>query len=202
MSTSKRSAAPLGKPFQRTTTQPDLDQMHTTEYGKYYTSQLFYERYSKMPTHKKVGKPKFTLYRNIEGFINFGERYVALEDPSGYKVTQELLNGDYKHWILLNEQKWFTDAKKLWDRELDAKLMARGLDAIKQIARGDDEEVKPPIKLQAAKFLATRGYVLPEQKSSRGRPTKEEVEGELRREAGLQATISEDLARIGKKGTN
>ncbi len=180
----------------------DQNQPHLTDIGTYYTAQLFYERYTRMPVEKKVGSPKFTLHRNIDGFINFGARYVALEDPTGYKVTQELLNGEYAHWVTLMEQKWFRDAKAVWDKELDAKLMARGLDSIMQIARGDDEEVKPPVRLQAAKFLATRGYVLPEQKSNRGRPTKEEVEGELKREAGIQATLSEDLARIGKKGTN
>lgn len=188
--------------FKRSKTQADQDQAHITEMGTYYTSQLFYERYIKMPPNKKVGSPKFTLHRNIEGFVNFGSRYVALEDPSGYKVTQELLNGDYGHWTTLLKQNWFKEAKQQWDRELDAKLMARGLDVMKEIARGDDEEVKPAVRLQAAKFLATRGYVRPEEKSTRGRPSKEEVEGELKREAGFQATISEDLARIGKKGTD
>jgi hypothetical protein len=184
----------------KTTANPDQPLM--SEIGTYYTAQLFYERHVKMTTEKKVGSPIFTLHKNIEGFINFGARYVAHEDPTGYKVTQELLKGDYVHWDILMKQPWFVEAKKLWDRELDAKLMARGLDVMKEIARGDDEEVKPAQRLMAAKFLATRGYVRPEEKTARGRPTNEEVEGELKRAAGLQATISEDLARIGKKGTD
>jgi hypothetical protein len=190
-----------GHYFERKT-EGDPNQEGTHSRG-YYTAQLFYERYILMPPSKKSGKPKFTLYaNNVPGCVNFGDRYVALEDPTGWKISMELLDGDYKHWQALMKCSWFREAKEVWDEALNAKLQTRGLDVIQEIARGDSEEVTPAIRLQAAKFLATKGYLPPKEKSPRGRPSKEEVEGELKRVAELHTTVSEDLARIGKKGTN
>lgn len=176
-----------------------MTQPFISSIGTYFTSQLFYERQVLMHSEKKVGKPVFTLHKDIPGLINFGKRYVALEDPTGYKVTQELLNGDFIHWGYLMRSSWFIAAKEKWDEELDAKLTSKGLDAIQGIAK--EEEASPAIRLQAAKFLATKGYQ-PKTTKKRGRPTSLEVESELKHATELQTTINEDLARIGKGAIN
>lgn len=172
-----------------------------------YSNQLFYDRWKDLPPEKQtVKKPPFTLSQPREGFICFGKEYVDLEDPTGYKITQKLLAGDYSHWLFLNKFAWFVAEKAVWDRELEAKLVARGIDVLKRLAKPElseeDSGISPAVQLQAAKFLAQKGFIQNKPKAGRGRPTNEEVEGELKRQADLQTTFSEDLARIGKKGTN
>ena len=49
-----------------------------------------------------------------------------------------------------------------------------------------------PIALQAAKWLAEKGYDL-----KRGRPSKAEKEGLLKQEAKLRDVVAEDMERVG-----
>lgn len=159
-----------------------------------YTRQLFAETQNRLVLEKKVIDPLYSLYYDYEGLVNFRKEYVRLGDPTGYKLA-ELYLEDYDHWQQLMKASWFVEAKAVWDIELDAKLKADAMQEIKKLV--SDEEVAPAVRLSAAKFMATGGHrAKPEPKAKRGRPSKEEVEGELKREAELDRDFADDLKRI------
>lgn len=159
--------------------------------GKYYTRQLFWEEFIDLPLEKRTREPLFSLYNDKPGMINFGKVYVRCADPSGYKVAQEVLEGDYTLWTVLMGCRWFVAAKELWDRELDAKLFSEGLEEIRTLAK----EGMPAQKLAASKFLATKAY-RKDNSTSKGRPTKESVDRAARDMAVADRDLEEDLKRI------
>lgn len=166
-----------------------------------YTRLLFWEQQGLLPIAQQKIDPIYTLHIDKPGLINFRKRYVALGDPTGWKVAQELLE-DYSHWQLLMKCPWFREAKEIWDAELDAKLASEGLDAIKQFA-GGVEGVSDAITLTAARYLADKAYKRspkPEAATKRGRPSKEEVEGNLKAETADAAEVAKDLDRISSAG--
>lgn len=162
--------------------------------GKHYTKQLFHETWSTLESDLRVGtQAPFTLYQDKPNHINFGKAYVDLADPSGYRITQLYLGGDYKHWLSLCKCSWFLEAKEVWDKELEAKLFSEGIAAIKEIAK--DESHKG--RLQAAKILVDKGYASKlDSKARRGRPSTEEVEGHLKESARAEKALQDDLERI------
>lgn len=160
--------------------------------GHYFTQQLFHERTIGFSDKERTIQPMFTLHKEVEGLICFGKEYVATLDPSGYKVTQTLLNGDYKHWTTLMGCSWFKEAKEEWDKEIEARLFAEGMDAVRSIK--NDDEVPASVRLQAARMLVQKGYK--EKVPNRGRPSKEEVQGELKRAVQEVNEVDKDLERI------
>lgn len=161
--------------------------------GRYYTKALFWEQMETvMISLRPLEHVPYTLHKDREGCINFGKRYVELADPSGYKISQELLH-DYRHWQALMECQWFKVAKELWDQELEAKLTAEAIDTIRTIAKLGD--ANPGQALSAAKFLAEKGYRKKEEKT-RGRPSKAEIEKELKKDMEEQKEIAADLSRL------
>ena len=162
--------------------------------NKKYTKQLFYEPWTLLSKdYRTVEHPPFTLYNERKGHISFGRRYIFLADPSGYEITQELLKGDYSHWLELMKCPWFLTAKEQWDKELEAKLYSEGLKVLRMIAQGDTAQA-----MQAAKILVGKDYSPNKirSKPARGRPTTEEVQGALKQETDAQKTLQDDLARI------
>jgi hypothetical protein len=152
---------------------------------------LFWDLWIELPIERRVIEPLFTLYKDKEGYVNFGREYVKTKDPTGYKVAQKLLGGDYTHWTVLCGCKWFLAAKELWDRELDAALASEAMDEIRVLVR----EGMPAQKLAAAKFLATQGY-RKKDVNTKGRPAKSDVERAARDLAMQEKDLEEDLKRI------
>jgi hypothetical protein len=163
--------------------------------GKYYTRQLFHEESIDLPIEKRVIEPFFTLYKDREGLINFGKAYIKSRDPSGYKVAQELLDGDYTLWTVLMGCRWFLAAKEVWDRELDAAFLSEALDQIRDLSLNG----MPAQRLAAAKFLATRGYKK-DNSANKGRPKREDIDRAAKDLAINERELEEDLKRI--RGTN
>lgn len=166
-----------------------------SENGQYFTRQLFWELFIELPIERRVIEPVFTLYKDKPGLINFGKEYIKTKDPTGYKVTQKLLAGDYTLWTVLMGCRWFVAAKEVWDRELDAALVSEAIDQIRELAR----EGMPAQRLAAAKFLATKAYRR-DNSASKGRPKREDVDKAARDLAVSERDIEEDLKRI--KGAN
>jgi hypothetical protein len=163
--------------------------------GKYFTRQLFWEQFIELPLESRTREPLFSLYNDKPGMINFGKTYVRLADPSGYKVAQEVLDGDYTLWTVLTGCRWFIQAKELWDRELDAKLFSEGMDEIRLLAK----EGMPAQKLAASKYLANKEYKK-DRTQSKGRPKREEIDRAAKALADSERDLDEDLKRI--RGTN
>lgn len=159
-----------------------------------YTRQLFVENQQTRSNDECTIEPMYSLYYDYAGIPNLRKEYVRLGDPTGYKLT-ELYFEDYDHWELLMKCKWFAEAKEQWDRELDAKLKSEGMDAVALLAKGSDG-VAPAVQLQAAKFLATSAHREKKQTAKRGRPSTEEVTGELKKQAEDASDFAADLRRI------
>ena len=162
--------------------------------GQKYTKQLFYEQWINMPIENRVVEPPFTLNNPKEGYICFREEYVKDSDPTGYTTAMRLL-GDYTYWQYLMKVRWFVEAKKGWDEELDAKIESQALAKIQEIANSDSKSA-----MSAARFLAQLEYR--KNGPKRGRPSNDEVEGLLKEEAKHRASVEDDAARIGLIATN
>jgi len=158
--------------------------------GKYYTRQLFWEESIELSNETRRIDPVFTLYADKPGLINFGKAYVESEDPTGYKVAQELLGG-YQLWTLLMKSRWFQTAKSIWDNEMDARLASQGISKLKDLL----ENGTPPQKLAAAKYFADKEY-RKDKTNSRGRPSKDEIAASAREAAAVDKHLAEDFERI------
>jgi hypothetical protein len=159
--------------------------------GKYYSKQLFHEEFIKLQMESRTIKPLFTLYQDRPGLINFGKVYVEEADPSGYKVAQRILDGDYTFWTVLLGCRWFVAAKEVWDRELDAKLFSQGMEKIRDLA----ENGMPAQKLAASKYLANKEY-RKDKSASKGRPRREDIDRAAKELAATDRDLEEDLKRI------
>lgn len=151
-----------------------------------------------LPVSKQLIKPLYSLHADFDGIPNFRTRYVALGDKSGYKIAKELLE-NYDHFLILMKCSWFREAKEVWDLELDAKIEAEAASVFKEIANNAD--LKPSERITAAKALLSLRPRNSRSKddisrSTRGRPSNEEVEGELKRSAEEARTLEEDKQRI------
>jgi hypothetical protein len=93
---------------------------------------------------------------------------------------------DWQHWEKVADggMKFAVDE---WRAELDVKIKSKGINALIKIASGDGASA-----IQAAKYLAEKGYA-----QKRGRPSKAEVEGEKKRQAGDSELLKRDAERIG-----
>lgn len=155
----------------------------------WYTRALFLEIAQLQKKDDRPIQPVFTLRHDKEGLINGRKTFVELGDPTGYKWAMKYL-GDWDHWLVLEQSTWFQEALAEWRRELDSKIASEAMDRIREIAADPDDKGA----LAAAKWLASKPWV--EKKTSRGRPTKEEVQGELKRQAQATSVEDEDAARI------
>lgn len=167
-----------------------LEYPYKNESNQRYSKQLFLEQWRTLPIDLRSVEPPFTLNYPRDGFICLREEYIADGDPTGYKTAMRIF-GEYSYWEYLNGIGWFKEAKAAWDRELDAKLKSEGVSKIRELAKGDD-----PKALNAAKFLATLEYKKGNTALKRGRPSKEEIEGNLKEETRNRDAVNEDAARI------
>jgi hypothetical protein len=163
-----------------------------------YTKQLFWDMHRMMANADKAIDPIYTLHDDVEGLINFRKEYVRDMDPTGYKTANRLLES-YDHWNLLMRGQWFRDAKAEWDKEIAAILEKEATDVLRGIAL--DSDLKPAERTSAAKAILGRAKSIrtPEKTTvgpGRGRPSNEEVQGELKRQAALTKDELDDLKRI------
>lgn len=122
-------------------------------------------------------------------FVSLYRLYTEKDDPTEIHFAQTYLSG-YDHWIRLCECTWFKPYIERWREEVSLKRRARYLKEIEAIA---GEEGK--FKLAALKILLTE--TKPEkEKSTRGRPSKLEVQKELKKAAEDLQDAETDYERI------
>lgn len=158
--------------------------------NQWYTQALFWEKVIDLPIDQRLFEPIFSLYDDKPGLVNCRKTFVALEDPTGYEWSMQYL-GDYEHWKKLMKSKWFQEAYDVWMEELKMKLRSQAIKRIKEI----QDEGQPAQALVASKYLASFEW----EKAGRGRPSKQEITGELKRAAEALKVEDEDAARIGLK---
>lgn len=176
--------------------QPTPEIRFRNDTNQRYTRQLFVDCQRELTLEDRLIEPPYTLMHDVKGKVNFRKIYVELADPTGYQLAIRYLE-DFDHWRLLMKSPWFREAKAIWDEELDAKLKSEGMAAIRLFADGV-EGVAPAVQLQAAKYLAGLEHRKKPatEKPTRGRPSKAEVQGELKRTASDNADIAADFDRI------
>lgn len=155
------------------------------------TASLFLERWQLLPPTAKHRQPLFSLHSDVEGLINAQATFVEEGDPTGYKWSQKYIGG-YPHWSRLIQTDWFKAAVDLWVSELYAKMRSEALQKVEETASGTSRSA-----FQAAKYLVDRSWEKPT--SQRGRPSKQEINNELRRSTALIEQDEEDFKRAALK---
>lgn len=162
--------------------------------GRYRTQSLFRETAYSI----KDASPLWTLKeQDPQGILpSLRQIYMELADPTEYEFAQ-LCFGSWRHLEHLCTIEWFKPYIQEYRDELEVKLRAQ---AVRQI----QSQAKDPKGTSAAKYLAEAGWK--GKKAKRGRPSKAEVEGELKRQAEIDTELEEDATRTGvvslKTGTS
>jgi len=114
--------------------------------------------------------------------------FIKLRDPTGVKFANKWLGG-WQHLKALQESKWFAETWAEWQEELYQTDKMERLEKIREIAESTE-----PQAFQAAKYLANREYE--STPSKRGRPSKEEISGNLKNEIRQLTQLEEDNQRM------
>lgn len=107
--------------------------------------------------------------------------YLDFGDPKEYLFAQTYLY-DWDHWQRLCKNAIVSRHIEKWREELDLAIASEGVLTMIDLAKNDKS-------YQAAKFLIDQNW----KKHGRGRPTKAELEGELKRRAENIAEFEDDF---------
>ncbi len=152
------------------------------------TRTLFWENHQDVKQQCRY-EPVFSLDRDIPGLVNCRSTFIEIGDPTGYAWAQEYLQS-WEHWEKLMQSSWFEQAYEGWLREYKMKLRSEAVGIITKIAQEGSQQA-----LQAAKYLASAEWEKPA--TGRGRPSKEEMKGELARAVKQYEYEQDDAKRIG-----
>lgn len=119
-------------------------------------------------------------------FISLKKRYIEFGDPNEYLFARSWLY-DWEHWQRLCKNKIVGRHIEQWREELFLSLKSEGIQTL--IDLGTEGK-----SYQAAKYLAECGWDVKE----RGRPSKEDIEGELQKRADEEEFFSEGVALLDK----
>lgn len=109
--------------------------------------------------------------------------YLEMGDPTEYQFATTYLLG-WKHWQRLCANKALKQHVDDWREELEVKLRCEGVhSAIVQARSGS---------WQAAKWLVDKGW----SESKAGRPSKADVDREIKMQARIKDEYAEDLQRL------
>lgn len=163
---------------------------YKSENGMWYTEGIFHDRMAVKPQDQWPVKPLFTFFEKREGYRCAMDDFVALGDPTGYLWAMEYL-GDWNHWLRLMRTPWFPEVLEEWQKQLHVKQQAAALATIRDLSQGTG-----PQALAAAKYLAEEGW---KPKATKGRPSKAQVDIEMKKLTKAQQEVNDDAARIGLK---
>ena len=145
--------------------------------GRNPTSSLFFEL--------NDGTDKYTPIYSLEEFHNV---FLELADLTEYKAAKKLV-GEWTEWTRLkNGSPTFKRLVNEWKEELKVKLESEAYERILSLVNSDKEATA----LSAAKWFAENGW----EKSSKGRPTKAQIEAEKKRMAQEANVTSDELDRV------
>jgi hypothetical protein len=150
------------------------------EHGRYIVQGLFLEdRYNpEMSVFTFDGEDK-----NYKGkiFPSLKRLYLEHGDPKEYSFARKYLY-DWNHWQRLCKNSVIKKHIEEWRNELELSLVSEGVSALIDLALNEKS-------YQAAKYLADRGW----DRGDRGRPSKDEIDGELKRMAEAEKEFSDDF---------
>jgi len=154
-----------------------------------------FSRYLKGLFYETTSNPSTALYtlkdRDTKGYPSLYRLYMEANDDTEYLFATANLDG-WEHWEMLCRCTWFEPYVSRWRKELYLKKTALHLKNIEAEAK----DPKSKNHFAANKLLLDREWEGKVPKSKRGRPSNEEVTGELKREAQDAKRQADDLQRI------
>lgn len=136
----------------------------------------------------------YVLKRNdFNGYPSLYKLYMEMEDTVEFDFANTFFES-YEHWEQICKTAFMVDLIAQWRKELELKLRARALRAIRETAK-DGYGNK---SFEANKFLLIGGWVSqPNGSPKRGRPSKDEIKNVAKEMALDSASLKEDLVRLG-----
>lgn len=126
-----------------------------------------------------------------DSYKEYYKLYLEEDDPTEYSFLRKYI-GSLEEWDTLCLTPWFRPIIGQWRKELDLKIKSKALRALRLVASGDTRDA----------FVANR-YLLDgnwkETKVKRGRPSKQEIQDEVNKQASDTKRIEQDWDRIFNK---
>lgn len=149
--------------------------------GGYITQGLFYEAEYDM-TFAQYTWGAEDKEKDGKILKSLKKLYLEMEDPTEYEFATVYFV-DFPHWQKCSNNAYIKKHVDQWRMELELKLRARAIRSlIGQAEKGN---------FNAAKFVAGKEW-----ETKRGRPSKAEKEGALRKEAVLREEVADDASRV------
>lgn len=156
--------------------------------GVWLSVQLFIERWYLLAESERGYTPVFS-FQGREGYIDCRSTFIECNDPTGYKWAMKYLNS-WDHMDKLLRSQWFVKEFESWVAELEQKLKSEAVQNIMEIAAQPG-----PQAYLASKYIASHDWK--PRPHGRGRPSKEELSGELKRAADMITREEADAERMG-----
>lgn len=138
-------------------------------------------QFKEFPEYHQEGiKVKWSIH-------DWHDRYVELEDLTGYKPALELV-GSWKEWErMVNMSSQLSSLIDEWNEEIKIKIKSRAIEKVTSLIDREDS-----VGLSAAKWISEEGW----DKRKAGRPTKAQIESEKKKLAKEANETSEEFGRI------
>ena len=174
--------------------------------NSYLTNCLFYERNNPSKGEDPRKYNVFTLDeydRKDKELYSLHRLYVSLGDPTEYDVAMKVFGSVY-HWEVLCKCNWFKPYLKAMRAELRSKIKS---EAYKQLVEVSINSESDTVRATALRFLAKEKVSTLEDERNeadnpfvsssgkRGRPSKEEIEGNLKQSADEEKKLLQDYER-------
>ena len=172
-------------------TPEELQELFKDSIGRWRTASLFEETCDDPAKYP----PIYTLNGgDTSSCVSLKDKYLELADTTEYVFAKMYLGG-YDHWKRICESYVLKPYIADWRLELDKRLQANYLTQLREIAAGTGNAA-----LSATKYLLeTQTSFGKNGTAKRGRPSKEEVAGNLKEETRTAKELAEDAARLGIK---
>jgi hypothetical protein len=165
--------------------------------GAYRAAGLFAELFSR---EEHNAPALFTTSPNddeVNGLHSFKKIYMSFEDTTEYDQAIALV-GSMAHWERLTTANRVKDLIQECREEHKARTKSRALKRIMEFA---DNSPSDAVRYQAQKFLVKEGYALMEPEEAktpgkRGRPSKAEIDGNLKAMTAEEKQIMDDYNRV------
>ena len=169
--------------------------------NRYRTKTLFLETNTlEVYGDGTVVKPIFTTEDfDKEEYLSFKRLYVEIGDPTEYRQAKILL-GSVEHWDNLKKCDWFTPLITACRKELANKLESEAFARIMSEGLAAKES---GTRLQAFKTILREVQMINEAgtgkaASKRGRPSKDEIDANLKKLSEEERRVQKDYERIGQ----
>ena len=121
------------------------------------------------------------------GYPSLYRLYMESPDPTEYEFANDHLDG-WDHWTMLCNCSWFQPIVERWRKEREVRDLSANITRMRDIADSTTHQSA----FTALKFLIDRPWI----KSTKGRPSKEDVRKEAQKVAENSRIVSEDAKRL------